>query len=112
MQKSIKKIITIQVIIFIVAAIITVLIGKFTAYKYGMILLLSGIVPIAFGAARNAGPRYRPMPYVYNQSKASVSERHSMDKKEMLSQTSFLVNCIIIGIVPIVVGLLLMHFLY
>lgn len=111
-MKSVKTIIIIQTIIFIVAGIITILIGKFTTYRYGMILLLCGIVPIAIGAARDAGPRFRPMPYVINKSKASISERHSMDKKEILSQTSFLVNSIIIGIIPIVVGLLLMHFLY
>lgn len=111
-MKSIIKIIIFQAVIFIGAGIITFLIGEFTAYRYGSILLLGGIVPIAIGAARNAGPRYRPMPYVVNKQKASVSERHAMDKKAILSETSFFVKAIIIGIVPIVAGLLLMHFLY
>lgn len=111
-MKSIAKIFIFQAVIFIAAGIITILIGEFTAYRYGTVLLLCGFVPIVIGAARNTGPRYRPMSYVFNKQKASVSERHAMDKKEILTETSFFVRAIIIGIVPIVVGLLLMHFLY
>ena len=82
-------------------------VGDFTVEKYGTILLLCGLVPMAIGVVSEAGARQRPMPYSYK-PKASVAQQHAREKAELLAKTSFLQNSLIVGSVPVGLGLLLM----
>jgi hypothetical protein len=107
-MKNIKKLIVIEGILFIVAGIITFLVGKFTVNSCGTILLLCGVATMAIAVVSQAGSRHRPMPYSYRPN-ISVSEQHLRDKKEMQSNTTFFLNSFKFGIIPVVIGLLLMH---
>ena len=107
-MKSIKKLIIIEAIVFFVAGIITFLVGKFTVNSYGTILLLCGVATMAIAVLSQAGSRHRPMPYSCRPN-ISVSEQHLRDKKDMQSNTTFFLNTIMVGIIPVVIGLLLMH---
>ena len=118
MKKTIN-IVAFEVIVFVVAGIITNLIGKFTLDRYGTILLACGLVTVAISAFTPVGSLFnRPDPYVYK-PKASVREQHLSrgnqryeryeESKEMKSSTSFSAQCLAVGTVPIVVGLILMH---
>ena len=84
---ALKKLILIEVILFLFAGIITILIGEFTVDRYGTILLLCGVVTMAIGFISQAGPRHRPLPYIYRPT-ISVSEQHLMDKKQMQTDTT------------------------
>lgn len=110
-MKSIKKLILIDGIIFLVAGVITAIVGKFTVDSYGTILLLCGVATMAIGVVSQAGSRHRPMPYSYR-PKISVSQQHLRDKKDIQSNTTFFLNVFIVGILPVVIGLLLMHLSY
>lgn len=107
-MKNIKKLTVIEVVIFLVAGIITVIVGKFTAERYGTILLLCGLATMAIAVVTQAGSRHRPMPYSYR-PKISVSQQHLREKKAMQSDSTFFLNSFIVGIVPVGVGLILMH---
>ena len=109
-MKNIKKLIVIEGILFPVAGIITVLVGKFTVDRYGTILLLCGVVAMAIGVVSQAGSRHRPMPYSYR-PEISVSEQHLRDKKDMQSNITFFFKSFIVGIIPVVIGLILMYLL-
>ena len=109
MKKHIKSA-AIVAIIFIVAGNITFLTGPYTTYSYGTILLLCGLVPVLIAIVSGYGSRQgRPMPYSYN-PKISVSEKHLREIKDMKSSTSLFAKCFAIGTLPIVIGLMLMHF--
>jgi uncharacterized membrane protein HdeD (DUF308 family) len=110
-MKNIKKLVIIEVILFLVAGIITVLVGKSTVDSYGTILLLSGLATMAIGIITQAGPRHRPMPYSYR-PKMSVTQQHLKEKKELQSSNTTFLNSFIVGIIPVVIGLLLMHLPY
>lgn len=110
-MKNIKKLIVIEAIIFLVAGIITVLVGKFTVDSYGTFLLLCGLAPMAIGIVSEAGSRHRLMPYSYR-PKISVSQQHLKDKKSLQSRNTFFLNTLKAGIIPVVIGLLLMHLSY
>ena len=109
-SKNIKKLIVIDVIIFFVAGIITFLVGKFTIDSYGTILLLCGLAAMAIAVVSQAGSRHRPMPYSYRPN-ISVDQQHLRNKKEMQSDSKFFLTSIIAGIVPVVIGLILMHYI-
>ena len=106
-MKSIQKFVIIEVILFVVAGVITVVVGDFTVEKYGTVLLLCGLAPMTIGVVSEAGARQRPMPYSYK-PKASVAQQHAREKEELLTKTTFLQNALIIGAVPVGIGLLLM----
>ena len=106
-MKSIKKFIVIEIILFVAAGIITVVVGEFTVEKYGTILLLCGLAPMTLGVVSEAGARQRPMPYSYK-PKTSVAQQHAREEKELKDKTAFLQNSLLIGAVPVGVGLLLM----
>jgi hypothetical protein len=90
-MKNIKKLIVIEGIIFLVAGIVTFLVGKFTPDGYGTILLLSGLATMAIAVVTQAGSRQRPMPYSYR-PKISVSQQHLREKKELQSENTFFLN--------------------
>jgi hypothetical protein len=106
-MKSIQKFVIIEVILFAAAGFITVIVGDVTLAKYGTILLLCGLVPMTIGVVSEVGARQRPMPYSYK-PKTSVAQQHAREKEEMLAKATFLQNALIIGAVPVGVGLLLM----
>ena len=105
---SIKKLIIIEGIIFLVAGIIAFFVGKFTINSFGTILLLCGVATMALAVVSHAGPRHRAMPHSYRPN-ISVSEQHLRDKKDMQSNIAFFRNTFIVGIIPVVIGLILMH---
>ena len=105
-MKNIKKLIIIDGIIFFVAGIITVLVGKFSFDSYGTILLLCGIAAMVIAIATQAGSRHRPMPYSYRPN-VSVTQQHERAKKEMQTDTAFFLFAFMIGIIPVVIGLIL-----
>lgn len=107
-MKTTKKLIIIDGIIFLVAGVITALLGKFTTNSYGTILLLLGLAVLAIAIISQAGSRHRPMPYSYR-PKISVSQQHLRDKKNMQSDNTFFLHSIIAGIMPVVIGLILRH---
>jgi len=107
MKKQIKYLIAIEAVIFFAAGIITFFVGDFTVERYGTVLLLCGLAPMAIGVVSEAGARQRPMPYSYK-PKASVAQQHAREKEELLAKTTFLQNSLVIGAVPVGVGLLLM----
>ena len=82
-------------------------VGDFTVGRYGTILLLCGLLPMALGVVSDAAPRYRPLPYVFR-PKASVAEQHAREERELKARTAFLQNSPVIGAVPVGIGLLLM----
>ena len=106
-MKSIQKILVIEAILFVAAGVITFFVGDVTVERYGTVLLLCGLVPMTIGVVSEAGARYRPMPYSYK-PKASVAQQHAREKEELLAKTTFLQNSLVIGAVPVGVGLLLM----
>ena len=106
-MKPIQKFIIIEVILFVGAGVITFIVGDVTVEKYGTVLLLCGLVPMTIGVISEAGARQRPMPYSYK-PKVSVAQQHAREKEELLAKTTFLQNALIIGAVPVGVGLLLM----
>ena len=110
-MKNIKKLIVIEGILFLVAGIITVLVGKFTADSYGTILFFIGAVTMAIGVFSQLGPEWhRPMPdSYYKKQKISVSQQHLKDIKDMESNISFFLSLFIVGIIPAVIGLILMQ---
>ena len=108
MKKQIKRFIVFELVIFIAAIAITVFVGEWTVDRYGLILILCGLVPMAMGVVSEAGSRQRPMPYSYR-PKTSVAQQHAREKQEILARTTFLQNSLIIGAVPVAVGLLLMQ---
>ena len=111
-MKNIKKLIVIEGILFLVAGIITVLVGKFTADSYGTILFFIGAVTVAIGVFSQLGPEWhRPMPrsYYSYKPKISVSQQHLKDIKDMESEISFFLSLFIVGIIPVVIGLILMQ---
>jgi len=110
-MKNIKKLIIIEVVVFIVAGIITVLAGKFTVNRYGTILLLCVVGAMAIAIASQAGTRQRPMPYSYR-PKISVSQQQLRDKKAMQSDGTFFLNSFLTGIIPVAIGLLLKQLPY
>jgi hypothetical protein len=108
-MKNIKKLIVIEGILFLVAGIITVLVGKFTADSYGTILFFIGAVTMAIGVFSQLGPEWhRPMPDLYK-PKISVGQQHLRDIKDMESNISFFLSLFIVGIIPAVIGLILMQ---
>ena len=106
-MKSIRKFIIVEIILFIAAGVITLFMGGFTVERYGTVLLLCGLVPMAIGVVSEAGARQRPMPYSYK-PKASVAEQHAREEKELREKTAFLQNSLVMGAVPVGIGLLLM----
>ena len=106
-MKSIQLYIIVEGILFVVAGVITYVVGDFTVEKYGMILLLCGLVPMTIGIVSEAGARHKPMPYSYR-PKISVDQQHAKEKEEFLAKSAFLQNSLFIGAVPVGVGLLLM----
>jgi hypothetical protein len=108
-MKRINKLIIIEGIIFLIAGVITALLGRFTAEKYGTVLLLCGLATMAIGIFSQAGSRHRPMPHSYR-PKTSVSEQHQKDKKELQASTTTFLNLAVVGSIPVAIGLLLMHF--
>jgi hypothetical protein len=107
-MKNIKNLIVIDGIIFLTAGLITAIVEKFTVDSYGKILLLCGLVPMAISVISQAGSRHRPMPYSYR-PKISVSQQHLREKKDMQINITFFLNSITVGIIPVVIGLILMH---
>ncbi len=105
--KNIIRIVIFEIVIFLVAGIITFLVGEFTMDSYGTMLLLCGIAAMAVAIATQAGSRHRPMPYSYR-SNLSVGRQHERAKKEMQSDTSFFLKAFLVGIIPVVTGLILM----
>jgi hypothetical protein len=105
---SIKRLIIIEVIIFIVAGLITLWVGEFTIYRFGTILLYCGIGAMAIAVVSQAGSRQRPMPYSYR-PKISVSQQHQRDKETMQSESKFFLGAFLIGIIPVAVGLILKY---
>ena len=105
-MKNIKKLIIVEVIIFIVAGLITVWVGKFTVDRYGTILLLCGVGAMAIAIASQAGSRQRPMPYSYK-PKVSVTQQHQRDKEAMQSESKFFLEAFLVGIIPVATGLIL-----
>ena len=105
-MRNIKKLIIIEVVIFIVAGLITVLIGKFTVDSYGTVLLFCGIGAMAIAIATQTGSRHRSMPYSYK-PKISVSDQHLRDKKALESESKFFLNSFMVGIIPVAIGLIL-----
>ena len=105
--RNVKIFVIIEIVLFAVAGVITVVLGEFTIVRYGTILLLCGLVPMAIGVVSDATPRYRPMPTMIKPN-VSVAEQHEREKKELLGKTAFLQNALIVGVVPVGVGLLLM----
>ena len=110
-MKILKKVIVIDAAIFLAAGIITVVLGKFTAAKYGTILLLCGLVPMAIAIVAEAGSKHRPSPYAYR-PKISVSQQHLRDKNDFQTRHAFFLTSLLVGIIPVVTGLLLMHLSY
>ncbi len=108
---NLKKLIVIDGILFLAAGIITGAVGKFSADNYGTILLLCGLVPMAIGIVAEAGSRHRPSPYGYR-PRISASQQHLRDKKDFQSRHTFLLNSLLVGAIPVVIGLLLMHLSY
>ena len=94
-MKNIKKLIIIEIIIFVAAGLITVWVGNFTVDSYGTILLLCGIAAMAIAIASQAGSRQRPMPYSYR-PEISVSQQQLRDKKAMQSDSSFFLKSFIV----------------
>jgi hypothetical protein len=82
------------------------LVGKFTIDSYGAMLLLCGIAAMAIAIATQAGSRHRPMPYSYRPN-VSISQQHERAQKEMQSDTAFFLNAFLVGIIPVVIGLIL-----
>ena len=107
-MKNIKKIIAFEGAIFLIAGIITAILGKFTVAGYGKILLFCGIGTVAIAIATQAGSRHRTMPYSYRPN-ISVSQQHLREKKAMQSDSTFFLYAFIVGIIPVGVGLILMH---
>jgi hypothetical protein len=103
-----KKLTIIEAVIFLVAGVITVIIGKFAIDNYGTILLLCGLATMAIAIVTQAGSRHRLMPYSYR-SKISVSQQHLREKKAMQSDNTFFLYSFIVGIIPVGVGLILMQ---
>jgi len=106
-MKSIQKILVVEAILFAVAGVITFFVGDVSVEKYGTVLLLCGLVPMAIGVVSEAGARQRPMPYSYR-PKTSMTQQHEREKQEIMAKTTFLQNSLIVGAVPVAVGLLLM----
>jgi len=106
-MKSIRKFIIVEIIFFSAAGVITSIVGDFTVERYGTVLLLCGLVPMTIGVVSEAGARQRLMPYSYK-PKASVAEQHAREEKEVMAKTAFLQNSLVIGAVPVGIGLLLM----
>lgn len=119
MKKSVM-LVAIEVIIFVVAGIITNLIGKFSFDMYGTILLACGLVTVAISALTPAGSLFnRPDPYVYRPKASVVRDQHLSrtqryeryeELKDMKSSGSLYRGIFVIGMIPIVVGVLLMNF--
>ena len=109
MGKNIVKFVIFEVIIFLVAGAITYLVGEFTVDSYGTMLLLGGIAATVIGVAAQTGSRHRAMPYSYRPN-VSVDQQHERAKKEMQSDTSFFLKAFLIGIIPVVIGLILKQF--
>ncbi len=105
-NRNIIKFVIFEVIIFLGAGIITYLVGEFTVDSYGTMLLLGGIAAMIIGVAAQTGSRHRAMPYSYRPN-VSVSQQHERAKKEMQSDTSFFLKVILVGIIPVVIGLIL-----
>lgn len=108
-RKNFIKLVVFEGIIFLVAGIITYLVGKLTIDSYGTILLLCGIAAMAIAIATQAGSRQRPMPYSYRPN-VSVSQQHERAKKEMQTDTAFFLFAFVVGIIPVVIGLILKQF--
>ena len=106
-MNSIQKFIAVEVFLFAAAGVITFAVGDFTMEKYGMVLLLCGLVPMAVGIVSEAGARHKPMPYSYR-PKISVGQQHAREKEEILAKSAFMQNSLVIGAVPVGIGLLLM----
>jgi hypothetical protein len=106
-MKSIRKFIIVEFRFFAAAGIITLIVGDFTVERYGTVLLLSGLVPMTIGVVSEAGARQRPMPYSYK-PKAFVAEQHAREEKELKEKTAFLQNSLVLGAMPLGIGLLLM----
>ena len=108
-MRNIKKLIIIEGILFLVAGIITFLVGKFTVNSYGTVLLLCGIATMAIAVvSQPALQRHSPMPHSLR-PKISVSEQHLRIKKDMESNITFFLKSFIVGIIPVVIGLIFMH---
>ena len=105
---SIKRLIIFEVIIFIVAGLITFWIGEFTIDRYGNFLILCGIGAMAIAVVSQGGARQRPMPHSYN-PKISVDQQHQRDKDAMQSESKFFLNAVLVGSIPVVVGLILKY---
>lgn len=105
---SIKKLIIFEVIIFILAGLITVWVGEFTFNRYGTILLLCGIGAMTIAVVSQGGSRQRPMPHSYN-PKISVDRQHQREKEAMQSESKFFLNACLIGSIPVAVGLILKY---
>ena len=66
---------------------------------------------MAIGVFSQLGPEWhRPMPdSYYKKQKISVSQQHLREKKDMQINITFFLNSITVGIIPVVIGLILMH---
>ena len=100
------KFVIFEVIIFLGAGVTTYLVGEFTMDSYGTMLLLGGVAAMVIGVTAQAGSRHRAMPYSYRPN-VSVDQQHERAKKEMQSDTSFFLKAFLVGIIPVVIGLIL-----
>jgi hypothetical protein len=105
---SIKKLIVFEVIIFVLAGLITVWVGEFTVDRYGNFLILCGIGAMAIAVVSQGGSRQRPMPHSYT-PKISVDRQHQREKEAMQSESKFFLGACLIGSIPVTVGLILKY---
>ena len=105
---NIKRLIIFEIIIFVVAGLITVWMGEVTVDRYGNILILCGIAAMAIAVVSQGGSRQRPMPHSYN-PKISVDKQHQREKEAMQSESKFFLNAVLVGSIPVAGGLILKY---
>ena len=102
----IKRLVIVEAIIFLAAAVITFVLGEMSIERYGSILLYCGFGALVLGVAVEFGSKRGAMSDRWSAVRTS-HQQQMRDMKDMQSSGKTTLYFFAIGAVPIVVGYLI-----
>ena len=107
-MKTIQRFAIVEVIIFLIAAIITFVLGEVSIEKYGRILLFCGFGALLLGVAVDFGSKRGTMSDRWSSVRTSP-QQEMRDIKDMQSIGKTTLNFFLVGAVPIAIGYLIIY---
>ena len=107
-MKFIKKLVIIEAIIFLTAAVIAFILRDVSLEKYGRILLYCGFGSLAIGVAIDFGSKRGTMSDRWSSGRTS-HQQELRDMKDLQSSGKSTLNFFLVGVIPVAVGYFLIY---